>query len=157
MQVSPFGSSPVDTLPSAASAAVVANGNVAKEAGGMPSVAATAPAAQVPASVAQEGDRVTLSRSGAAATQTPMPAPVYAEIWKDGLRVAVVDSQGSVVSLNGLLASSPMGSSGGGPELAARRAMQIAHAVGGEIRVAGQTLDAPTLTMRAKLKAAYGA
>jgi hypothetical protein len=40
--------------------------------------------------------------------------------------------------------------------MASLRAAQIAQAIGGEIRVAGQVLDGATLAMRARLRRVYG-
>jgi hypothetical protein len=103
-------------------------------------------------------ERISLSSTTAADTERlaqARAAPVYAEVWKGSVKVAVIDSRGNVVSSNGLLAPTAMGGGGGGPELAARRAAQIARTVGGEIRVAGQLMDVSTLNTRAKLQAAY--
>ena len=104
-----------------------------------------------------ESARVTLSSERASIALSHVPAPVYAEVWKEGQRMAVIDSRGNVVPFNGLIAPSQMGGGGGGQELAARRVAQIAQSIGGEIRAAGQVMDAPTLAMRAKLNVAYGA
>jgi|GEM_PF-3927977 len=82
-------------------------------------------------------------------------AGVYAEIWKDGRKIAEVDVRGSVTPLNGFIAP-VFGGTGGGPELAARRASQIAVTVGGEIRSNGETIDSQTLKMRARLNTYYG-
>lgn len=79
----------------------------------------------------------------------------YAEIWKDGQKVAEVDVYGGVTAHSGMIAATTS-NPGGGPELAARRAAQIALAIGGEIRSAGQVVDRPTLLMRARLQSAYG-
>lgn len=163
MSVSLLGSPPTVVLPPAVGESI-ADRRAAREArDALPDalpVAAALPAAMESESesapVAREGDRVTLS-SARATTDAAAPAPVYAEVWKNGLKVAVIDSHGSVTSLNGLVSVSPTDHGGGGPQLAARRAMQIARNIGGEIRVAGQMLDVPTLAMRTKLQAAYGA
>ena len=82
-------------------------------------------------------------------------AATYAEIWKDGQKIADIDIYGGVTAHNGMIAAA-MSSAGGGPELAARRASQIALAVGGEIRSAGQVVDRSTMLMRARLQSAYG-
>ena len=106
---------------------------------------------------AGEGERVTLSTKGSDEGQhAPELAPVYAEIWKEGVKVAVVDTHGGVVGLNGFVAPAEGTAGAGGAELAARRAAMIAHTVGGEIRTGGQVLDSQTLAMRTRLKAAYG-
>lgn len=97
-----------------------------------------------------------VSISGAAATRSSdYAAPVIAEIWKDGLKVAQVDSQGGVTSFIGLMPGGTGG--GGGPLSATLRAAQIAQSIGGEIRVAGQVIDGATLAMRARLRQLYGA
>lgn len=80
---------------------------------------------------------------------------VYAEIWKDGVKVALVDQTGGVTPLSSMVPGS-LGS-GGGVEVAARRAVQIAVAVGGEIRSMGAVVSPQTLNMRAKLQTTYGA
>lgn len=80
-------------------------------------------------------------------------APVYAEIWKDGVKLAEVDIHGQVISSSGLVMPATAG--GSGPLVAAQRAAQVAQRMGGEIRTAGQLLDAQTLLMRAKLANAY--
>lgn len=81
------------------------------------------------------------------------PAPVYAEIWKDGVKVAQVDIHGQVISASGLAISG--GGALAGPLLAAQRAVQVAQQTGGEIRTAGQSLDSQTLLMRARLASTY--
>jgi|GEM_PF-2907244 len=155
MSILPATLSPLDALQSAASATVSSNGSAAGRLarGVTPDAPMLAPQETGATALAAEGARVSLSNATAAA-QPHVPAPVYAEIWRDGVKVAVVDSHGSVDALNGFLAPAQTG--GGGANAAARRAAQIAHAVGGEIRVAGQVVDAQTLSMRAKLKQAYG-
>lgn len=99
-------------------------------------------------------DIVSVSPQAREQEASAMPAPVYAEIWKGGQKVAQVDIHGHVVSLNGMVASGG-GSSLAGPLLAAQRAVQVAQQVGGEIRSAGQSLDGQTLLMRARLAKAY--
>lgn len=81
------------------------------------------------------------------------PAPVYAEIWKGGAKVAVVDIHGKVTSLSGMVVPADSGLSGS--MLAAQRALEVARQVGGEIRSAGQALDGQTLLMRARLARTY--
>ena len=80
----------------------------------------------------------------------------YAEVWKDGVKIAVIDAGGGVTAISGLVAS--VGSSGSqdGPLVAARRAAQIAASTGGQVWVAGQPMDRETLGVRAKLQVAYG-
>lgn len=82
-------------------------------------------------------------------------ASIFAEIWKDGVKIAVVDDRGSVTSLNGMPVTHFQSS--GGTSLAAQRAARIAMELGGEIRVGGMSLDGPTLVMRDRLQTAYGA
>jgi hypothetical protein len=103
---------------------------------------------------ANEQTRVTLASTG-----EPPPAQrsiTYAEIWKDGVKVAVVDSSGGVSSQNGAIAPMDGASGANGMMLAARRVAQITAAVGGQVIVGGQALDAQTIATRAKLQMAYG-
>lgn len=121
-----------------------------------PAAEAAAPVAPVvPAQeqlAAQTSDRVTLSAASQSSLLSP-PAPVYAEIWRDGHKVAQVDIHGTVSGLAGQVAGG--GGSLAGPLLAAQRAVQVAWQTGGEIRVAGQALDGQTLMMRARLAKTY--
>jgi len=96
---------------------------------------------------------VTLSPTATTA-QDDFNAGVYAEIWKNGVKVAQVDNHGGVTSFVGGVAGST--GSGGGQVMASLRAAQIAQSIGGEIRVAGQVLDGATLAMRARLRQVYG-
>lgn len=156
MSISPLASSP-DILQVAGGQLATGSGNSAgKPASGLSVNDAAPPAREQTPPAGVEGARVTLSDGAAAMTQTHAPAPVYAEVWKGGQKMAVIDSRGNVVALNGLIAAAQTGGSGGGQGLAARRAAQIAHSIGGEIRVAGQVMDVPSLTMRARLESAYG-
>lgn len=103
-----------------------------------------------------ESTAVTLSQRGSDSRPEPELPRVYAEVWRDGVKIALVDANGGVRGLAGLVASQ-IGSGGpGGMLLAARRATEVAAAVGGEIRVGGQTLDRATLQTRARLAATYG-
>lgn len=88
-----------------------------------------------------------------AAEQAPVLAPIYAEIWRDGQRIAQVDIHGQVSSSAGVIATA--GSGIAGPLLAAQRAVQTARQLGGEIRIAGQALDSQTVLMRERLANAY--
>jgi hypothetical protein len=99
-------------------------------------------------------DIVSVSPQAREQEASALPAPVYAEIWKGGQKVAQVDIHGHVISLNGMVASGGGGSLAG-PLLAAQRAVQVAQQVGGEIRSAGQSLDGQTLLMRARLAKTY--
>lgn len=90
------------------------------------------------------------------------PGAVYAEIWKDGVRIAAVHTNGAITPSFGLnwlpMAGNDIG-------VAQRRANELARAVGGEVRYASlgrpnetmpPPVDARTERMRAKLRAAYG-
>lgn len=102
-----------------------------------------------------EGGRVTLSATGKSKVSTPDSAPVYAEIWKNGMKIAEIDIHGGVNAANSLIVSEQGTIGSGGAILAARRAAEIARSIGGEIRVGGQIMDSKTLDMRAKLQMAY--
>jgi hypothetical protein len=107
------------------------------------------------ATVQQAGAEPDVTLSATATTaQQDYSAGVYAEIWKNGVKVAQVDNHGGVTSFVGGVAGST--GSGGGQVMASLRAAQIAQAIGGEIRVAGQVLDGATLAMRARLRQVYG-
>lgn len=156
MSISPISSS-LDVLQLSGNSLVAGAGNsTGKPASGLSVNDVTPPAREQSPPAGVEGAQVTLSNGAAVLTQTYVPAPVYAEVWKGGQKMAVIDSRGHVMALTGMIAPSQTGGGGGGQELAARRAAQIAHSIGGEIRVAGQTMDVPTLNMRAKLESAYG-
>jgi hypothetical protein len=99
-------------------------------------------------------DAVTLSPANDAVLAAQRAAIPYAEIWRDGRKVAAVDSTGEISSFEGTVAAPPGG--GSGIALAAQRAVLIARSLGGEIRVAGQVTDPATLTMQTRLRAAYG-
>ena len=104
-----------------------------------------------------EGARVTLTAPHVSNGNIPDFAPVYAEIWKNGMKVAEIDVHGGVTSVSGIVAAAHGTVGNGGALLAARRAAEIVRSIGGEIRVGGQLMDSQTLDMRAKLKMAYGA
>lgn len=98
--------------------------------------------------------RVSLSTDG---TLPPAQGAVtYAEIWKDGIKIAVIDSAGGVSSQNPAVMSMEGAGGTNGIMLAARRAAQIMAAVGGQVMIGGQSMDTQTMTMRAKLQTAYG-
>lgn len=99
------------------------------------------------------GDKVTLSEVAGTANRTYIPAAPFVEIWKDGRRLAAIDSRGDVSGFDGFAPSSPGGT---GLALATQRAALIALATGGEIRVGGTVTDVATLTMNARLREAYG-
>lgn len=98
-------------------------------------------------------DRVTLSPERDAQSIAYVPAAPYAEIWKNGRKVAEIDSRGEVSAADGIIASHP--ALGSGLAAAAQRAALIARSIGGEIRVAGMVTDVPTLAMKARLGEAY--
>lgn len=100
-------------------------------------------------------DTVTLSATHDRPAVTA-PLPVYAEIWKDGVKIAEIDNHGGVVSFAGPVAAAPPGGAAGGTLQAAIRAAQVAQSVGGEIRINGVTVDAGTMRMRAQLATTYG-
>ncbi len=102
-----------------------------------------------------ESARVSISANVGQLQSAPEFPPVYAEIWKNGLKVAVVDVTGGVSSANGSIAPS-FGGGTGGILLAARRAAEVAGALGGEINIGGQVLDVQTMNTRTKLNLAYG-
>ena len=98
-------------------------------------------------------DRITLSSMSESATNPYVAAAPYAEIWKNGRKVAEIDSRGEVRGLDGALAAHPAG--GSGLTLAAQRAASIARSIGGEIRVGGLLTDVSTLAMKARLSDMY--
>ena len=98
-------------------------------------------------------DRITLSHNSDLAAGPYVPAAPYAEIWKNGRKVAEVDSRGEVSAFDGMVAAHP--AVGSGLALAAQRAALIARSIGGEIRVGGMLTDAPTLAMKARLSETY--
>lgn len=117
-----------------------------------PVQAEAAPASANDASVAVE---VSLSPAASAAlpAEPARLAPVYAEIWRDGVRVAEVDIHGQVSSPSGVVGAA--GSGLAGPLLAAQRAVQVARQLGGEIRTASGPVDSQTLLMRERLASKY--
>lgn len=117
--------------------------------------AAQAPLAASDAAGGKE-DWVSLSTADREGVPADDAAAVFAEIWKDGQKLAAVDSHGRVISWSGLVPPAE-GASTNGLLLAPMRAARVAQAVGGEIRVAGQALDGDTLVMRARLARTYGA
>lgn len=155
MQISALANpSPLGDLSDAAAASGQQNKTAAGSAGRLANrnPNATNEPAAIPAT---ESAPVTLSSSQVAQTVASQP-PVYAEIWKNGVKVATVDASGGVSAMNGQVLSNRGAEGGGGILLAARRTAEIAGAIGGEIHIAGQQIDAKTLAMRARLSAAYG-
>lgn len=133
------GTTPGDTAPSTTAA---------------PSRPAAATTTNAAAPAPANSDTVTLSPAHDRPDHAAA-APIYAEVWKDGLKIAAIDNHGSVISYAGPLAAAA-GGAAGGPWIAAIRAAQVAQSVGGEIRINGLTLDAGTLRTRAQLETAYG-
>jgi len=117
----------------------------------------TAPGTAAPQAAPNPESDATISISPAASAARdavrPVLSPVYAEIWRDGVRVAQVDVHGQVTSAEGVVAAT--GSGLAGPLLAAQRAVQAARQLGGEIRSAGQPVDGQTLLMRERLASTY--
>ncbi len=127
-----------------------------RDANALASTPQPAPEASLAAGKSDEAPQseVSLSSNATESTAQSANAVLYAEIWKDGRKIASVDSHGKVTSFSGIVPPAE-GSSIGGPLRAAMRATQVAQSVGGEIRVAGQVIDATTLSMRARLAQAY--
>lgn len=99
----------------------------------------------------------TVSLHGSAAARTPDPAQgaasgpppeVFAEIWKNGMKIGEVYTDGQAALPSGMAAS-------GGAKLPYLRAEEISQQVGGEVRY----VNIPALQAaqtRAQLRAAYG-
>ncbi len=105
----------------------------------------------------QSGEtRVTLARETPGNHRYSSFSAPYAEVWRNGVKIAVIDATGGVTAVNGLVASVPGSADQDGPLLAARRAAQIAAATGGEVKIAGEAIDRETLGMRARLQVTYG-
>ena len=102
--------------------------------------------------VSPASDLVSLTAPGIASHE--FPAPVYAEIWRGNIKLAQIDTRGQVTSFSGPVGTDS-GSSSAGGILAAQRTIQLAQQFGGEIRVAGLSLDHQTVLMRARLETAY--
>jgi len=104
----------------------------------------------------------TADTQNASATTAQAPGAVYAEIWKDGVRIAAVHTNGVVTPSFGLTWQPVAGDAAG---VAQRRAEELARSLGGEVRYAGRgrssetvqpPVDLRTERMRAKLRVAYG-
>lgn len=124
-------------------------------------LAARTPASESAAPVAPDAattpaSEVSLSPEAARAIDETQLPIVFAEVWRDGIKIATIDAQGGVKSFNGLVASSQGTGGNSGILLAARRAAEVAASIGGEIRVGGEPIDKQTLSTRAKLAATYG-
>jgi len=120
-------------------------------------------------SSSDDATRLTLSSAAQASVgdqpfaRPQAPGAVYAEIWKDGVRIATVHTNGVVTPALGLTWHAVAGDD---PGVAQRRADELARAVGGEVRYVSNNeraneaspppVDARTERMRARLRAAYG-
>lgn len=107
--------------------------------------------------VAPETDTVTLESTAAAKTslaadaKPSRPPEVFAEIWKDGMKIGTVYTDGQAVLPNELGGTT----SGGHGAIAYLRAEEVAHRAGGQVRY----VDIPALQVaqtRAQLRSAYG-
>lgn len=98
-------------------------------------------------------DRITLSADKDLPAAAYIPAAPYAEIWKNGRKIAEIDSRGEVSASDGIVVAHT--ALGTGLAAAAQRAALIARSVGGEIRVAGMVTDVSTLAMKARLSEMY--
>lgn len=98
-------------------------------------------------------DKITLSHRTEVPPGPYVPAAPYAEIWKNGRKVAEIDSRGEVSVFEGVVAAHP--GVGTGLMLAAQQAAMVARSIGGEIRVGGMVTDVPTLAMKARLSNTY--
>jgi hypothetical protein len=150
--------------PNAATVPSVA-GDTTDRSGGAPAAVTTNRSPRSPATDAAHvtpaaddlQDTVTLSPDAADIRQGNVVAPaIYAEIWKGNIKVAQIDAHGGVTSFVGRIAGMAGASGGGGAIMASLRAAQIAQAVGGEIRVAGQITGGAALAMRARVQQLYG-
>lgn len=103
---------------------------------------------------APQAEKVNLSAAKLLSNSWNISVAPFAEVWKDGQKVAEIDVRGEVTTSAGMIAALPGG--GSGLSLAAQRAALVAQSVGGEIRVAGMITDFATLTMRNRLREAYG-
>jgi len=148
---------PLQTLLPVPTSATGSESSFARAADASPTSANTVSASPAKSADVAQGDRVTLTAAGESKRSVPEFPQTYAEIWKDGVKVAEIDVHGGVNSVNGLVASTHGTVGNGGPLLAARRAAEIVRSIGGEIRVGGQIIDGQTLDTRARLKMAYGA
>jgi len=94
-----------------------------------------------------------VSLQGSDRRQSPEPGRIYAEIWKNDVKLAQIDVHGQVIAADGLVKQG--GGVLAGPLLAAQRTVQVANQTGGEIRAGGRSLDPETLLMQARLANAY--
>lgn len=126
------------------------------------------PAARDAGQAPEPATRITLStpadrQARAGGAFDGAPSAIYAEIWKDGVRIAAVLTNGTITPGLGLNWPPAVGND---LSVAQRRAHELAQAIGGEVRYAVHherpNENPPSLTdprterMRAKLRAAYG-
>ena len=157
MDISATTSRPLQAILPDATASASGREVLVKACGAAPSAKVSSSPTSEPKSAAANTDtQVTLTANQLSQESSLEFSPVYAEIWKNGAKVAEIDIHGSVNPLSGLIASAQGTVGSSGTLLAARRATEIVAAVGGEIRIGGQVIDSKTLDMRAKLKIAYG-
>jgi hypothetical protein len=103
--------------------------------------------------VSLHGNATAQSGSTASNSTSAQPPEVFAEIWKDGMKVGVVYTDGQAVlpdRLGGTISSS------NGAMFAYMRAQEISQQVGGEVHF----VNMPALQVaqtRAQLRSAYGA
>lgn len=151
MQITgPLASNLPNTAPTGPNQTVTRNPNASREV--TPTIARIAPVAEP--EINESGaavDLVVVTRQPAAPEHA---AATFAEVWKDGRKVAEVDMHGGVTSLDGSVPPHT-GASGAIPEQAARRAAQVAQAVGGELRSGGVLTDLRTLVTATRLRRAY--
>jgi hypothetical protein len=141
-----------------------APGDATDRAGGTPPAVTTNRSTQLPVADAPDVNNaaddlwntVTLSSDATRRLDNLVAPAIYAEIWKGNIKVAQIDAHGGVTSFVGRIAGMAGASGGGGAIMASLRAAQIAQAVGGEIRVAGQITGGAALALRARVEQFYG-
>lgn len=128
---------------------------------GQTDTAHTAPTAAIELPAPLEEDVVSVHPAGevvaqaktAQAARTLHPPEVFAEIWKDGMRVGTIYTDGEAALAGGIDAS-PLGARGA--MYARMHAEELSRRVGGEVRYVN--LDALRIAQnREQLRAAYGA
>lgn len=128
---------------------------------GQTDAAHAAPTAAIELPAPLEDDVVSVHPANEIAAQTKTaqtertlhPPEVFAEIWKDGLRVGTIYTDGEAAMSGGLNAS-PLGARGA--MFARMQAEELSRRVGGEVRYVN--LDALRIAQtREQLRAAYGA
>lgn len=162
MQINAYSPSPVVTTPQGAaenSSNPTASQNARTKNRGSSASAIEAPATTTAAPVSTDtvslrklspSDIAALDKQAANDRSNNGSNLVYAEIWKDGMKVGQVFSDGRVTG-DGVTIDM-----GGTSILSAQtRAQQLASQMGGEVRYPGQQ-DPKAEKMRAQLRAAYG-